>query len=102
MKNSKSDKNARIQACQLYEVEQEIADRHLRDFSRQAWPVVEPASFVSGWHVDAICDHLEAVSNGQIRRLLICVPPGMGNPCWFLCCGRAGIGSGIPSGGGYL
>lgn len=41
------------------------------------WDVLEPKrEFVGGWVVDAICEHLEAVSSGQIRRLLINVPPG--------------------------
>jgi predicted phage terminase large subunit-like protein len=41
-----------------------------------AWPVVEPATvFVANWHIDAICEHLQAVSRGEIRRLLINVPP---------------------------
>lgn len=30
-----------------------------------------------GWHVDAISEHLEAVTFGQINRLIINVPPGM-------------------------
>lgn len=43
---------------------------------RQAWHVVEPGtSFVDGWHLQAICEHLEAVSRGQIRNLLINMPP---------------------------
>jgi predicted phage terminase large subunit-like protein len=29
-----------------------------------------------GWSLDAICDHLEAVTNGEVKRLLINVPPG--------------------------
>jgi predicted phage terminase large subunit-like protein len=31
---------------------------------------------VHGWHVEAICAHLEAVTRGEITRLLINVPPG--------------------------
>jgi predicted phage terminase large subunit-like protein len=31
---------------------------------------------VHSWHIDAICQHLEAVTNGRIQRLLINVPPG--------------------------
>lgn len=47
-----------------------------RDFMRQAWPILEPATpYVHGWHVDAIADHLTAVTQGQIRRLLINMPP---------------------------
>lgn len=31
---------------------------------------------VAGFHIDAMCEHLEAVSAGQIKRLIINVPPG--------------------------
>ena len=31
-----------------------------------------------GWHIDAVCEHLEAVSKGQIKRLLITIPPRHG------------------------
>lgn len=49
----------------------------LIDFIKLAWPILEPTrDFVPGWHIDAICEHLEAVTNGEILRLLINVPPG--------------------------
>ncbi|MBB3607333.1 phage terminase large subunit [Rhizobium sp. BK602] len=49
----------------------------LAGFVREAWHVVEPAvDYVHGWHIDAICRHLEAVTSGDITRLLINVPPG--------------------------
>lgn len=49
----------------------------LAGFIREAWHVVEPTSeYTHGWHIDAICDHLEAVTDGRINRLLINVPPG--------------------------
>lgn len=60
----------------LAEVERELAARSLKEFVRQAWHVIEPATgFVPGWHIDAIVEHLEAVTKGQIRNLLINVPP---------------------------
>jgi predicted phage terminase large subunit-like protein len=31
--------------------------------------------FVPGWHIDCLCEHLEAVSVGQINRLLVNEPP---------------------------
>jgi predicted phage terminase large subunit-like protein len=34
--------------------------------------------FVDNWHIGAICEHLQAVSAGQISKLLINVPPGSG------------------------
>lgn len=49
----------------------------LTGFIREAWHVLEPTQkYVHGWHVDAIADHLTAVTNGEINRLLINVPPG--------------------------
>lgn len=43
---------------------------------RRAWASVEPQPLVWGWHNDAIVEHLEAVTKGHIRKLLINVPPG--------------------------
>lgn len=49
----------------------------LAGFVREAWHVLEPNStYVHNWHIDAICSHLEAVTRGDITRLLINVPPG--------------------------
>ena len=53
----------------------ELARRKLCDFIRAAWTQIEPQPYVHGWHIDAICDHLEAVSRGDIKRLLINLPP---------------------------
>lgn len=58
-------------------VEMELASRSLRHYMTQAWPVLEPSNkFVHGWAVDAVCEHLEATTTGQIRRLVINIPPG--------------------------
>ena len=49
----------------------------LYDFVQEAWHVLEPSTrFVPGWHVRAITDHLSAITEGEITRLLINVPPG--------------------------
>ncbi len=46
-------------------------------FMARMWHVLEPSrKFVISWPLVAICDHLEAVSRGEITRLLINVPPG--------------------------
>jgi predicted phage terminase large subunit-like protein len=53
-------------------------EESLSEFIKQAWPVVEPAQkYTHNWHIDFISAHLEAVSAGEINRLLINVPPGM-------------------------
>lgn len=49
----------------------------LAGFVREAWHVLEPnAPYVHNWHIDVICAHLEAVTDGRINRLLTNVPPG--------------------------
>lgn len=41
------------------------------------WHVLEPAEpYIHGWHVDALSEHLQATSTGEIPRLVINVPPG--------------------------
>jgi len=53
-----------------------MATRRLSEYVRQAWAVVEPAApFVPGWHIEAIIEHLEAITRSQIRNLVINVPP---------------------------
>lgn len=48
-------------------------------FVEQAWPIIEPGRpFVGGWHLDAICEHLTAVYDGEIKRLLVNMPPRHG------------------------
>lgn len=60
----------------LDELDAELIRRSLREFTRAAWPIVEPGvEFRSNWHIDAICDHLEAVTHGEITRLIINIPP---------------------------
>lgn len=54
-----------------------LGSHSLRDFVDMAWHQVEPAlKMKSNWHIDAICEHLEAVTRGEIHRLVINVPPG--------------------------
>jgi len=48
----------------------------LRLYIRSAWHVVEPSTvYLENWHIDLIAEHLEAVTAGQIKRLLINMPP---------------------------
>ncbi len=61
--------------CQKDILEKKMCERSLWQFVQQAWPVVEPDEFVPGWHIEAICQHLEAVTRGKIKNLIINVPP---------------------------
>ena len=50
--------------------------RSLSLFIKQAWSTIEPNRyFYDNWHIDAISDHLQAVVNGDIKRLIINIPP---------------------------
>ncbi len=61
----------------LRELERLECEAGLLGFTRHAWRLLEPGRrFVPGWHLEVLCDHLEAVTRGEITRLLINVPPG--------------------------
>jgi len=54
----------------------ELSRRSLHAFLQYfAWPVLMPGvEFKDNWHIGAICEHLEAVKSGQIRKLIISIP----------------------------
>lgn len=59
------------------QIESQKGQRSLKRFIEYAWAEVEPARpFKDNWHIDALCEHLEAVTRGDIRRLVINIPPG--------------------------
>lgn len=75
-----------IEGAKIY-----AAENSLAAFVKQAWHVLEPGTPLRwGWHLDAICNTLQAVTEGRIKRLMICVPPGSMKslitavfwPCW--------------------
>jgi phage terminase large subunit-like protein len=58
-------------------LEREECRRSLYRFVQLAWPHFEAVQFQDGWHIEAICLHLEAVTRGDIDALLINIPPRM-------------------------
>jgi predicted phage terminase large subunit-like protein len=68
----------------LIDLDKAEAAESLVAFIRMAWSIVEPGQpYTHGWHIDAICDHLEAITDGHeladgtlYNRLLVNVPPG--------------------------
>ena len=45
-------------------------------YMKQMWSIIEPGTlFQDGWHIGAMCEHEEAVLNGDIRNLLITICP---------------------------
>lgn len=60
---------------EAYRVERAEASLHY--FVKLMWPVLEPATpFADGWWPKAWCEHLEAVTDGEITRIIANVPPG--------------------------
>ena len=58
------------------EQERRAASASMYEFVKQSWHVVEPGvPFVVSWHIEEICEHLEAITAGQLRKLLINIPP---------------------------
>lgn len=49
----------------------------LYKFLRAGWHNVDPAPWRDAWCLEAVAEHLQAVVDGQIRRLLINIPPRM-------------------------
>ncbi len=63
-----------IEEIDAYDMRQDF-----RLFAQGAWKVIEPGKkYVPGWHLDAIAEHLQAVIEGDITRLLVNMPPRHG------------------------
>ena len=85
-----------------------LGKKSFRDYLRWMWDVVEPATpFIDGFHVGAMCEHGQAVIDGQIKKLAINICPRIGKsitmsvglPTWawtkmpslrFLCASYSG------------
>lgn len=60
----------------LIEEESITLMQDFKKFVLAAWMHLEPWSvFRSNWHIDAICEHLQAVSESKLFKLQIWVPP---------------------------
>src|SRR6056300_288861 len=52
------------------------AEQSLYAFALPAFSILEPGKpFDPGWHIELLCEHLELVSEGAIRWLIINMPP---------------------------
>jgi hypothetical protein len=50
----------------------------LVEFLEGAWPSIDVSEYKPNWAIDGLCEHLQAVTNGQIKRLLANFPPRAG------------------------
>ena len=73
-----SEKQELVQLTDRDEVklDREYLPKSFYQYVLDAWHIIEPAiQLVDSWYVGAICEHLQAVSEGQIKKLIINVPP---------------------------
>ena len=70
---------------QLVELSQQIAEidrldyeESLYEFTKASWRINDSHPWIDGWCVEAVCEHLQAVIDGQIKNLIINQPPRTG------------------------
>jgi len=67
----------KLSRADLIACEKELCKRSLVEFIKRAWHVLEPGNpYIHGWHVDALAEHYEAVTSGEINRMVVNIPPG--------------------------
>ena len=50
----------------------------LRTFVKRSWRTIDNSTYQDSWAIDALCEHLAAVTGGHIKRLLVNFPPRCG------------------------
>ena len=60
---------------QLLELDRVDYEGSLYLFYKAAWPFIDPSPWMDSWAIDAIALHLQAVVDGEIRKLLINISP---------------------------
>lgn len=45
------------------------------EFTKAAWSQIEPGKLTMSWHIEALCEHMQAFADGQIEVLVVCMPP---------------------------
>lgn len=61
----------------LDELDRVDCEEDILEFLQRGWRQIDPSPFRVGWHLEAIGEHLAAVTSGEIRRLVINIPPRM-------------------------
>lgn len=59
----------------LAELDKADSEDSLYFFLRKAWRYIDSSPFTEGWPIEAVAEHLQAVADGDIRRLIINIPP---------------------------
>jgi predicted phage terminase large subunit-like protein len=64
--------------AQLLDLDRADCEESLYEFIKHSWHINDSAPWMDGWCIEAICEHLQAVVDGEIRRLIVNVPPRTG------------------------
>jgi predicted phage terminase large subunit-like protein len=64
--------------AQLEDLDRAEYEQSLYEFMKAAWRCIDASPWKDSWAVDAICEHLQAVVDGQIKNLIINCPPRIG------------------------
>ena len=70
---------------QLMELDRADCEDSLYTFLKHSWKHIDSSPFTEGWPIEAIAEHLQAVADGEIRRLIINIPPRMGKSSITSC-----------------
>ena len=62
----------------LLELDRADCEDSLYLFLRNAWRYMDSSPWRDGWPIEAVAEHLQAVVDGDIKRLIINIPPRMG------------------------
>jgi predicted phage terminase large subunit-like protein len=74
-------------------IRREEMEGSLLKFLEAAWSSIDSAEYSKSWAVEALCEHLQAVKDGIISRLLVTYPPRASKsivgsicfPAWVFC-----------------
>jgi len=60
---------------QLRDLDRVDCEDDLYSFLKYSWRYIDSSEFTDGWPIQAVADHLQAVTDGDIKRLIINIPP---------------------------
>ena len=78
---------------QLEDLDRADCEDNLYTFLKHAWRYIDSSPFTPGWPIEAVAEHLQAVADGDIKRLIINIPPrcakstltSVAFPAWTWC-----------------
>ena len=60
---------------QLEDLDRADCEDSLYKFLKNSWKYIDSSEFTEGWPIEAVAEHLQAVADGEIKRLIVNIPP---------------------------